>query len=79
MQQSTIQTSTASGDLQLSPAQVVALKNAVQTLDNFLLKCVQEKRQNLWRRQETRDIADYRLRELLVSSITKVYIGYLIT
>lgn len=75
MQQSTIQTSTASGDLRLSPAQVVALENAVRNLDNFMVQSVQEKRQNLWLRPETKDIVDYRVRELLVSTITNVYIA----
>jgi hypothetical protein len=75
MQQSTIQTPTALGDLHLSPAQVTTLENAVRNLDNFMLQSVQDKRQNLWLRPETKDIVDYRLRELLVSTITKVYIA----
>lgn len=75
MQQSTTQTPTASGDLCLSPAQVVTLENAVRKLDNFMVQSVQDRRQNLWLRPETKDIVDYRVRELLVSTITKVYIA----
>lgn len=73
MQHSIIPTSTASGDLHLSPAQVATLENAVRKLDTFLLKSVEEMRQNLWVRPETKDVVDYRLRELLVSTITKCY------
>jgi hypothetical protein len=61
---------TATGELCLSPEQVLALRKAVDELDTFLVQCVEARRRNEWVRSETKDIADYRVRELLVRIAT---------
>jgi hypothetical protein len=71
MQPSTRPIAAASGEHNLSPEQVMNLANAIQELDAFLVKSVEDNRRNLWVRPETKDIVDYRTRELLVSIITR--------
>jgi hypothetical protein len=75
MQRSTLPNPAVSGDHNLSPAQVLTLAQAVRELDAFLVKSVEDKRRKLWVRPETKDVVDYRVRELLVSIITNVYIS----
>lgn len=66
---------TVTGDLSLSPEHVQSLQIAIQELDAFMVKSVEEKRRKLWVRPETKDIVDYRLRDLLVCNIVTVYIA----
>lgn len=64
---------TGTGELCLSTEQVQALRTAVDELDAFMVQCVEERRRKQWVRPETKDIADYRVRELLVC-ITTIYV-----
>jgi hypothetical protein len=68
MDHSTLPTGT--GELCLSTEQVQALRTAVDELDAFMVQCVEERRRKQWVRPETKDIADYRVRELLVCITT---------
>jgi len=60
------------GDHCLSDEQVLALQKAVDELDAFMVQSVDQKRRNLWVRPGLKDIADFRVRALLVCTITNL-------
>jgi len=73
MNQSTLPATT--GDHCLSAEQVLALRKAVDELDAFVVQCVEERRQNHWVRPGLKDIADFRVRALLVCTTNNISIA----
>ena len=70
MNQSTLPATT--GHHCLSAEQVLALQKAVDELDAFMVQSVEQKRRNLWVRPGLKDIADFRVRGLLVCTMTNI-------
>ena len=73
MNQSTLPATT--GGHCLSAEQVLALRKAVEELDAFVVQCVEERRQNHWVRPGLKDIADFRVRALLVCATNNISIA----